>query len=139
MIKLSELYTEVLQEFKAFSNRHIRILTLDFGGVDKDDTTICNMNIESKIDNKKYSFNISLNTKESLFNLTEKQYIYNDFIISNTDLDKIYIYDCIMLLEHIIAKYKKLGATNYSSLSEIDKFRLELFKLQLYKYDKDNL
>lgn len=139
MIKLSELYTEVLQDFKAFSNRHIRILTLDFGGVDKEDTTICNMNIESKIDNKKYSFNISLSTKESLLNLTEKQYIYNDFIISNTDLDKIYIYDCILSLEHILAKYKKLCATNYSSLSEIDKFRLELFKLQLYKYDKDNL
>ena len=139
MIKLSELYTEVLQDFKAFSNRHIRILTLDFGGIDKDDTTICNMNIESKIDNKKYTFSISLNTKESLLNITEKQHIYNDFIVSNTDLDRLYIYDCILLLEHILARYKKLYAINYSSLSEIDKFRLELFKLQLYKYDKDNL
>lgn len=91
MIKLSELYTGVLQDFKTFSNRHIRILTLDFGGVNKEDTTICNMSIESKIDNKKYSFNISLSTKESLLNLTEKQYIYNDFIVSNTNLDRIYI------------------------------------------------
>lgn len=139
MIKLSEFYTDIILPINRVSNRHIEIINLDFGGINKNDLTICNMFIKSKTENKEYSFSISLKTKKSLLDLANNEYIYDDFIISKTDLDRIYIYDCIILLEFIITEYEKLGAVNYSSLLDIDKFHLALFRMKNYKSNKGNL
>ena len=139
MIKLSEFYNEIILPTNSVSNRHIKIINLDFGGVNKNDLTICNMFIKSKRENKEYSFSISLKTKKSLLNLANSEYIYDDFIISKTDLDRVYSYDCIILLESIITEYVKLGAINYSSLLDIDKFHLALFRMKNYNSNKDNI
>ncbi|QBJ04153.1 hypothetical protein FNU3_48 [Fusobacterium phage vB_FnuS_FNU3] len=139
MVKLNDFYKEVMFGAKELSNRHIKILNLDFGGENKDDFTMCDMNIQSLIDNKEYFLTIRLKIHKSLLLLATNEYIYTDFEISKTELDSVYIYDCIRLLEFLMIKYNKFEARNYTSLNSVDKFYLAVFKLQNCKSNTGNL